>query len=52
MTDDSALLAEKILNKLVTLRMNKGFIEHIRENYSAHMKVDQPFLMTVVQDDG
>ena len=51
MTDDSTLLTEKLLNKLVTLRINAGFMEHMRDNYSAHIKVEQPFGMTVVRDD-
>ena len=39
MTDDSTLLTEKLLNKLVTLRINAGFMEHMRAHYSAHIKV-------------
>ena len=32
MTDKSNLLAENILNKFVTLRMNAGFMEHMHEH--------------------
>ena len=51
MTDDSTLLTDDILNKLVTLRMNAGFMEHMREHYASHINVEQPFGMTVVRDD-
>ena len=51
MTEESTLLMDNILNKLVTLRMNAGFMEHMREHYSAHIKVEQPFGKIVVQDD-
>ena len=51
MTDDSTLFMDNLLNKLVTLRMNAGFMEHMCEYYSAHIKVEQPFGMTVVQDN-
>ena len=51
MTDDSTLLTDNLLNKLVTLQMNAGFMEHMRDHYSAHIKVEQPFGMTVVRDD-
>ena len=42
---------ENLLNKLVTLPTNAGFIENMREHYSAHINVEQPFGMTVVRDD-
>ena len=51
MTDDSTLLIDDLLNKLVTLGMNTGLLEHIREHYSAQIKVEQPFVMKVVRDD-
>ena len=51
MTNDSILLTDNLLNKLVTLRMNSGLMENMREHYSYHIKVDQPFVMAVVQDD-
>ena len=51
MTDNRNLLMENLLNKLVTLPMNAGFIENMREHYSAHINVEQPFGMTVVPDD-
>lgn len=51
MTDDSTQLGDDLLNKLVTLRMNSGFMEHMRDHYSDHIKKLQPFGMTVVRDD-
>ena len=51
MTYNRNLLMENLLNKLVTLPMNAGFIENMREHYSAHINVEQPFGMTVVRDD-
>ena len=51
MPDDSTLLTDGLLHKLVTLQMNAGFMEHMRDHYSAHIKVEQPFGMTVVRDD-
>ena len=50
-TDDSTLLSYTILNKLVTLQMNVGFMEHMREHYSAHIKVEQPFEIKIVRYD-
>ena len=32
MTDKNTLLTENLLNKFLTLRMNSGFIEHMRGN--------------------
>ena len=52
MTGDSTLLTKYILKILVTLRMNAGFMEHMRENYSAHIKVQKMLFVTVVKDDG
>jgi len=51
MTDDSTLLTDNLLNKLVTLQMNTGFMEHMREHYADHIQVEQPFGMRVVQDN-
>ena len=50
MTDDSTLIGDDLLDKLVTLRMNSGFMEHMRAHYSDHIKSEQPFGMTVVRD--
>ena len=51
MTYDSTLLTENLLNKLVTLWMNAGFMEHMNENYLARFRVEQPFGMAVVRDN-
>ena len=51
MTNDSTLLGDELLNKLVTLRMNRTFMEFMRENYSESVKAEQPFGMTVVRND-
>ena len=51
MTNDSTLLGDELLNKLATLRMNRTFMEFMRENYSESVKAEQPFGMTVVRND-
>ena len=51
MTDDSTLFTDNLFNKLITLQMNAGFIEHMCEHYLDHIKVDKPFCMTVVRDN-
>ena len=51
MTDEITLLTDNLLKNLVNLQMNAEFMKHMREHYSAHFKVEQPFGMTVDQDD-
>ena len=51
MTDRSTPFTDNLLEKLVTLRMNVGFMEHMRDHSLDHIKVEQPFGTTVVQDN-
>ena len=51
MMDDIIFLTDILLNKLVLFRINKGFMEHMRDHYVYHIQVEQTFGMTVVRDD-
>ena len=50
LTDGNTLLADEEINMLVTLRMNRDFMEFMREHYGEHVRKEQPFGMTVVND--
>jgi len=48
MNDGNTLLADKHLEMMVVLRMNRTFMKFMRENYFSEIKAMQPFNMTVV----
>ena len=48
MNDCNTLLGDKHLEILVVLRMNRSFIEFMREHFFTEIKALQPFNMTVV----
>ena len=50
MNDGNTLLGDKHLEMLVVLRMNRAFMQFMRDNYYAEIKKLQPFNMTVVDE--
>jgi hypothetical protein len=51
MNEGNTLLADKHLEMLVVLRMNRKFMEFMREHYFDEIKAMQPFNMTVVAEE-
>ena len=49
--DSNARLGDEVLEMLVMLRMNREFMEFMRENYSHRVKHLQAFNMTVVDPE-
>jgi hypothetical protein len=50
MNDGNTLLGNKYLEMMVVLRMNRKFMEFMREHYFEEIKAKQPFNMTVVEE--
>ena len=50
MTNDSTLIGDDFLDKLLTLRMNASFMKNMRMHYEEHVGAKHPFSMTVVRD--
>ena len=50
MTNDSTLIGDELLDKLVMLCMNAPFMKHMRMHYAEHVGSKQPFGMRVVRD--
>jgi hypothetical protein len=49
LTDGNSLLKDSEIEMLVTLRMNREFMEFMREHYGDQIKEKQPFGMTIVR---
>ena len=50
MTNGNTLLGDKMLEMLVVLRMNRGFMEFMRREYAEEMMKMQLFNMTVIEE--
>ena len=51
MTNGNTLLGDKMLEMLVVLRMNRGFMEFMRWEYAEEIAKTQPFKMTVIAEE-
>ena len=50
MKNDSTLIGDELLDKLVTFHMNASFMKHMQMHHAKHVGSKQPFGRTVVRD--